>query len=162
MQVSTQVVRLASVQDVDEILRLARRFVALMPAGRHLRHNEAHLRKRLAEIVEAGAVFVLEVPVRVYNSADDQMRIVGALAALISEAWTSTDPVAVELGWWVDESARGHGRLLLDAFESWADEHGAVPVLSDVTMDGMTAAGVLYERAGYEMVERSWMRTRGI
>ena len=152
MQLSTQTVRRASLQDVDLILRLARRFVAVTPFARVLRTDDACLRAGLLALLDTGAVFVLE----------DGERIVGALVATLTQTWVSPSPVACELGWWVSEEARGRGTLLLDAFESWAADCGAEAcILSDLVHNGQTPAGTLYERHGYECMERAHIKALG-
>lgn len=67
--------------------------------------------------------------------------------------------VASEMFWWVRPSARGDGFPLLDAFEDEAKARGAGLVAMSL-IETMRAAALsrLYERRGYKLVERSFMK----
>jgi GNAT superfamily N-acetyltransferase len=145
----TAIVRRASLLDTDGVLALTTRFVQRSPHAQFVCYDPEVAREALLGMLDRGAVFVLE----------SGERILGAIAGVLSPLWFSRDVVAVELGWWVDADARGHGEQLRREFEHWAREQGAEAVcMSDVVLDDATPAGTLYERAGYAMVERSWIK----
>lgn len=131
------------------MLRLASRFVARSPFARFVCYDPEIARDSILALVDRGAAFVMVV-------GDE---IVGAIIGSVTVPWFSRDLIAAELGWWVDPDHRGHGNELRRQFEEWAKAMKAeVVVMSDVVLDDATPAGTLYERAGYEMVERSWIK----
>lgn len=143
------VCRRASIEDTQALVGLASRFVSRSPFARFVCYDPEVARDTILAIIDRGAVFVLE----------SEGRVVGAIIGAQAPLWFSRDVAATELGWWIDPDYRGRGNDLRREFEHWAHEVGAsVVVMSDVTMDDATPAGTLYERAGYEMVERAWMK----
>lgn len=145
----TAIVRRANLEDTSEVLALTDRFVRRSPFARFVCFDPEVARDALLMMLDRGAVFVTVV--------DD--RIVGAIAGVCAPLWFSRDIAATELGWWVEPTHRGLGNALRREFEHWAKAQGASVVnMSDVVLDDTTPAGALYEAAGYEMVERAWMK----
>jgi GNAT superfamily N-acetyltransferase len=147
---STAAVRRAGLQDAVAILPLAKRFVDRSPYAQYVTYDEEQARAALLQALSHGAVYVLET---------EDGRIVGAIMGMMVPWWFSKDVVAAEMGWWVNEDARGQGDALRQRFEQWArDMRAPVVSMSDVILDDTTPAGALYERKGYELVERAWLK----
>jgi GNAT superfamily N-acetyltransferase len=152
--------RRASIQDASAVLSLARRFVSRSPFAQFVEYDEETTRGTILQALDRGIVFVLELPPEVDSYGTPKPpKVVGAIMGALMPLWFSRELTAIELGWWVDDDHRGHGSALRLKFEEWARQMRAPVVsMSDVVLDDATPAGTLYERAGYEMVERSWMK----
>jgi GNAT superfamily N-acetyltransferase len=84
-------------------------------------------------------------------------RVVGMLALYVYEHPFTTQRVATELVWWVDQDMRG-GRLglrLLAAAEAWAKDVGADVVQMVAPNDAVAS---VYARRGYDLLERAYQR----
>lgn len=64
--------------------------------------------------------------------------------------------VAQELAWWVAPEHRGHGRLLLDAYEAWAAEQRCG--LVEVAHVGDPRLTRFYQRRGYRVAETHFVK----
>lgn len=154
-------VRRASIQDASAVLALAGRFVQRSPYVQFVAYDAERARATVLQALDRGVVFVLEEgPARTEFEVDNgDRRIVGAIMGMLTPWWFTAELIAAELGWWVDEDKRGHGDELRRRFEQWAKSTGAPVVsLSDVKLDDAMPNGTLYERAGYEVVERAWLK----
>lgn len=146
-------VRRAGLPDAAAILPLAKRFVERSPFAQYVTYDEEQARQALLQCLGRGAVYVLET---------EDGRVVGAIMGHLTPWWFSRELVAAELGWWVNEDSRGHGDVLRQRFEAWAREQRAPVVsMSDVLLDDATPAGELFEKKGYECVERAWLKRLG-
>lgn len=154
------IVRRAGIPDASAVLVFAKRFVDRSPFARFVDYSEDAARTMLLQCLDRGAVFVLEIPgVHREHEPMPPPKIVGALMGTLTPLWFSKEMIACELGWWVDEDHRGSGNTLRLRFEAWARQVRApVVCMSDVVMDNSTPAGELYQRAGYDCVERAWMK----
>ncbi len=85
--------------------------------------------------------------------------ITGFLAALKYPDINSGELVATEMAWFVKESQRGRGLLLLREFEGWAKEEGCKLItmgyLKDLMPDKVER---LYERMGYKAIETHYIK----
>jgi GNAT superfamily N-acetyltransferase len=69
--------------------------------------------------------------------------------------------MAQEMWWWLTPSARGTnaGKRMFEQIEAWATEHNVnatfMVALADNRVEKMTK---LYERAGYEPMERTFVK----
>ncbi|WP_426229286.1 GNAT family N-acetyltransferase [Pararhizobium sp. DWP3-4] len=89
--------------------------------------------------------------------ADGQAR--GILAAQAQAHLFAPAKMAVELIFWIDPNYRGNNaRPMLDAYEGWARERGCVYV-NLVGLGGDPLTTRLYERRGYQAVERHFMKS---
>lgn len=96
---------------------------------------------------ETGVVFVM----------DYMGTLTGAVLGALCPHWVTGETIAVELSWWVDEAHRGSGLTLLSRFEDWARERGASKV-TVVEPAGNPGVAMVYQRRGYQLVEKSWMK----
>lgn len=100
-----------------------------------------------------------EAQFKLHQSAADRLALVlgipaaGLLLASIAPHPFSGDLIAQELCWWVNPAARGKASLdMLDAYEAWAQGHGADYVaLAHLGAD--PAMTRLYRRRGYSIAE---------
>lgn len=142
------IIRAGTEEDLDQLVELGRRFLHASPYGAFTGIDEKRLRNMLLAVLEHGALFV---------AVEDEL-VTGAIAGQVVPLWFGNVPVAAELAWWVDPVLRGRPSAigLLRAFERWGAERGAVGVvLSDLLVAGEAPAGELFERLGYEVMERS-------
>lgn len=156
-------VRSASIADASAVLAFARRFVELSPFSQFVSFDEDTARQSILQALSRGVVFVLEKPLPRDGFGNEQPpKIVGAIMGVMAPLWFSREVIAAELGWWVDPEHRGHGDELRRRFEAWARQQRAPVVsLSDLKLDDSMPNGTLYERAGYEVVERAWLKRLG-
>lgn len=86
---------------------------------------------------------------------------VGMLAGMISELLINRMKIASEVMWWMDPEYRGSrvSLELLDAYEFWATKCGAnVIQLSTVETEQAERIGKLYNRRGYKLTERGYIK----
>lgn len=76
----------------------------------------------------------------------------GFIAGEIVQTVISSEPVAVELGWWSEDRS---GLRLLRAFEGWAREQGAT--LIKLSANGGPAEKLLAAN-GYRPAETAWVK----
>lgn len=76
----------------------------------------------------------------------------GFIAGCITQTVISSDPVAVEMGWYAEDRS---GLALLRVFETWAREQGAVLIKMSCA-GGM--AQELLERSGYRSAETAMVK----
>jgi GNAT superfamily N-acetyltransferase len=157
---ATVTVRSAGIADASTVLAFARRFIELSPFAHFVEFDEESARQTILQALSRGIVFVMELPMPVDRFGNEQPpKVVGAIMGILTPWWFSRESVAAELGWWVDPEHRGHGDELRRRFEGWAKQQRAPVVsLSDVKLDDSMPNGTLYERAGYEVVERAWLK----
>lgn len=142
-------IREATHEDLDVLLLMARAFLASTLYGKLAGHVSRYQLEGFLDDVLARGVVLL---------AEDEGRIVGALAVLAGVHAISGHFYADEQAWWVEPDARaaGIGEALLDTCESWARAHGLWS-LKMVAPAGSTI-GAFYERKGYAEVETAWMK----
>ncbi len=142
------IVRDATEDDYDDLLRMGREFVA--EAGRGEIDDDTLL-MTLESLKEQGILKVCE------NGT-----VCGAAGALVfPHYWNRGEMIAQELFWWVDEAKRGTsaGLRLLVALENEARDLGAKELLMLCLerVDGDKVAN-MYERLGYEPLERTYTK----
>lgn len=145
-------VRLATIDDLDAIADMAMRFMDRTRYAAILSPNRDDLKNTIVGILEHGRIWVAEI--------DGVVR--GFLAAVMQNVWfSSVTRIALEAAWWMDEDFRGRpeGVRLLLAFERWAKEEQADAIcMSDIVIEGNTAAGPILERLGYAVSERTFTK----
>ena len=147
-------VRLATADDLDVIAAMGQRFFAGTRYAAALSPSHEDMRAAIGAVCEHGRVWVAEV--------DGVPR--GFLAAILQPVWFSPGArVALETSWWMDEDVRGRieGVRLLLEFESWARSQGAQAIcMSDIVLEGESAAERILTRLGYRITERTF--TKGL
>ena len=147
-------VRLATADDLDVIAAMGQRFFAGTRYAAALSPSHEDMRAAIGAVCEHGRVWVAEV--------DGVPR--GFLAAILQPVWFSPGArVALETSWWMDEDVRGRveGVRMLAEFERWAKEEGAKAIcMSDIVLEGESAAERILTRLGYRITERTF--TKGL
>lgn len=146
------IIRKATHADLDALVALGQRFFAFSRFSAFVEFDREHARSSLAALMERGVLLV----------AESAGCLAGAIVGLMAPLWFNpTVSVAAELGWWVDERFRGSsaGVKLARAFEQWGRDNGAAVVtMSDLVIEGEAPAGRLFEKLGYQVVERSQIK----
>ena len=139
--------RPATLMDVEGIVGMGRRFMAQTVYRGKLADNPAQLRALATHLIESvdGDVIV----------AEDDSGLVGMIAVLAYTHHMSGERIAGEVAWWVEPTRRGIGIRLLKDAERWAREKGATHLQMIAPSNDVEA---LYERLGYEPVERTYQR----
>ena len=147
-------VRLATADDLDVIAAMGQRFFAGTRYAAALSPSHEDMRAAIGAVFEHGRVWVAEV--------DGVPR--GFLAAILQPVWFRPGArVALETSWWMDEDVRGRveGVRMLAEFERWAKEEGAKAIcMSDIVLEGESAAERILTRLGYRITERTF--TKGL
>ena len=147
-------VRLATADDLDVIAAMGQRFFAGTRYAAALSPSHEDIRAAMQAILVHGRLWVAEI--------DGVVR--GFLAAVLQPVWFSPgDRVALETSWWMDEDVRGRveGVRMLAEFERWAKEEGAKAIcMSDIVLEGESAAERILTRLGYRITERTF--TKGL
>ena len=146
-------IRLATIEDMPEMIRIGRNFSGFVPHGDGIIPDDEQLERSLTTLFNLGGVVFL---------AEKGGEVIGGLVAILSPVWYNMDRFyATELGWWVEKEHRtGTTALrLVKVFEKWAKDSGA----EYATMCNMIHAnekqiGVVYEKKGYIMVEQTFMK----
>jgi len=146
-------IRRAMLDDVPELARLGGLFFAESGYADMMPPDPAGLADNLAAFMQAPACHFLVVEVG--------GRMVGAAGFAILPAFPAPATIqATELFWFMEPEYRGpFGPLLLEAMEEEAAALGA-GVISMIALEAARGAvvGRLYERRGYRLVERAYMR----
>ena len=141
------VIRRATDDDVATIARMGLRFVRFSPY-RAVDPKVDDVAAGVANVIETGVGFV----------AEREGRIVGFILGALAPLWFAPRvTVAAELAWWVQPEHRNTraGIKLLNAFEAWAEDHGArVVLMMDLIVDGKATTGETLRRLNYHVVER--------
>jgi len=86
-------------------------------------------------------------------------KITGFLAALKYPDINSGELVGTEMAWFVKESQRGRGLLLLKEFEKWAKEEGCKKITMGFLIDLMPEkVQRVYENMGYKASETHYIK----
>ena len=145
-------VRLATTADLDAVADMGAVFIARTRYAWFVNPTHDELRSTLTLLLEHGRIWVAEI---------DGV-VCGFLAAVLQPVWFSPrNRVALETVWWMDETHRGRPegvRLLLE-FERWAKAEGAQAIcMSDIVLEGDSAAERILARLGYQVTERTFVK----
>lgn len=145
-------VRLATTDDLNAIADMGFGFMARTRYAATVSPSRDEIKHAFAGILVNGRIWVAEI--------DGVVR--GFLAGIMQGAWFAPNiRIALEAAWWMDEDFRGRpeGVRLLLAFERWAKEEKADAVcMSDIVIEGNTAAASILERLGYAVSERTFFK----
>lgn len=145
-------VRLATTADLDAVADMGAVFIARTRYAWFVNPTHDELRSTLTLLLEHGRIWVAEI---------DGV-VCGFLAAVLQPVWFSPrNRVALETVWWMDPAHRGRPegvRLLLE-FERWAKAEGAQAIcMSDIVLEGESAAERILARLGYQVTERTFVK----
>ena len=148
-------VRLATHDDLPAITAMGSQFLAKTKYARILDTRQNDIHHAMSILLEHGRIWVAEV---------DGV-VCGFLAAIRQPLWFSPGTfIALEAAWWMEETHRGRPegvRLLLE-FERWAKAEGAQAIcMSDIVLEGESAAERILARLGYQVTERTFVKGLG-
>jgi GNAT superfamily N-acetyltransferase len=143
--------RLATKEDRGEVLRMARAFHKASPYS-GITFSEDVCSALFDQYIlgdKTGLIIILSV------DKDPYGMVIGHCAT----PPFSTEKVASEIAWWVDEDHRGSrdSVLLLKAYEDWALRVGA-SMCQVAMLDDVTDLQRFYQRQGYRPAERSFVK----
>lgn len=138
----TSVVREATVEDIDRIVTMGRRFLAETEYREVMAGDPVRMAETVRDLIagDRGLLLVLD--------GDEGLR--GMIGVFAFEHPISGAVVASELFWWVEPETRGDGLKLLRGAERWARGVGA-SVLQMIAPNEKVAR--LYQAFGYVKVE---------
>jgi GNAT superfamily N-acetyltransferase len=141
-------IRPATENDLPDIIRMGREFVAQLPLKFPFSPERAETIVRGA--MADGGVFVADVG-----------PLVGMIGLIAHPHFFCEARAAQEMFWWVEPGHRGSGIAgqLLDTASGWAKERGC-QMLNMVCVDELDGKAVakMYERRGFVPLERSYVR----
>ena|SRR6218665_2019018 len=82
----------------------------------------------------------------------------GILLGMIGPSLVGPFIQCLEIAWWVEPDKRGGSIKMLKMYEDWAIENGA-KLIEVKSMHKFPETEKLYERLGYEPLEKSWVKT---
>lgn len=142
--------KLTSPEDIRRMTELAKQYDGGF--SQHIRVDVEYSVKQYVHMTGAGwgVVFALK---------DGNGEIVGGLGAIKGPDLHCGAMTAIETFWFTNPDSRGHGLLLLDAFEAWARENGCPRIAIVHLEDSMPERlSVLYRRRGYKLVESHYVK----
>ena len=136
-------VRIATLDDFDQILEMCVKFI------------ETTEYKSLYDLESIKNVVDVSLSTDFYVTFIEDGK--GMLGGHITPFIFGNKLVAQELGWWVEPEYRktGVGKDLIDSFENWA-RFKKCEIIVMVSLDDIV--GNYYEKAGYKLVERMYMK----
>ena len=143
-------VRRATQADIGWLLVQLQEFAAWYGTSRSLFGDVRHAEALVGTLIETQFVAIAET---------DDGRVGLIAGACAPHVFNPDMQVATELWWWVTPPARGTraGALLLDAFETWADDSGANLVNFTLEAQSPVAERTL-EKRGYRLMEKQFVR----
>ena len=142
-------IRRAIDTDIPQLLTMGREFAEYLNLG--LSYSDERSEKMIRYVLSEGCLFVSET----------DGRLGGLIGGALAPVWYTDGLVAAEMALWVSPDCRG-GRTVRDlikAFEDWGKSQGAEYIsLSDLCIDGEYTTGGMFQRLGYEVVERAHIR----
>ena len=141
-------IRLAQLEDRDQLVRMREALWPKTPAEEHARE--------LTDILDGKPVTTLPLIILVAEARD--RGLAGFLEVDLrshADGCNPSRPVGYVEGWYVAENQRhkGIGRRLLAAAEDWARSQGCAEMASDTWVDNGVSQRV-HEALGYEVVDR--------
>lgn len=113
-----------------------------------------HATKTYERMIDDGIAVVMVI--------EDNDGIVGSLGFIMSYDLHSGEKTFVETFWFTDPAKRGYGLKLLNAYERFSIEHGAVKLAMIHMMDSYPdSLERLYSRRGYKLIEKHYVKYLG-
>ncbi len=134
-------IRQATSDDLPRLMAVASEFWALSPWSSMVDMSEIAVCGLLEKAIEGGSCFVGER---------------GVIFGFMGPVWAAPDhKIAVELAWW----GEGEGLALLEAFETWAKDNGAIGVqMSTLGAEHDDKTEAKLREAGYKVSERGFFK----
>ena len=136
-------IREATVSDIPALLAMGEKFAARADLAAHVGYDPESMEKTFAAMIE-GEQFCVFI-------GDS-----GAIGGIIGpHPFNHAQPIADEFFWW---SEGREGLRLLEAYENWARERGAVIRMTALEAVEPERMKRFYERRGYQPLERAYVR----
>jgi GNAT superfamily N-acetyltransferase len=134
-------IRQATSDDLPRLMAVASEFWALSPWSSMVDMSEIAVCDLLEKAIEGGSCFVGER---------------GVIFGFMGPVWAAPEhKIAVELAWW----GAGEGLALLEAFEQWAKDNGAIGVqMSTLGAEHDDKTEAKLRKAGYKVSERGFFK----
>lgn len=100
---------------------------------------------------------------KMFVNDEDKIAIIkdgGILLGGISESLLGPFKQAQEIIWWVDPEYRGNSLSMIEIYEKWATDNGAL-FIELKSLHKFKEVEKIYTRLGYEPMETSWVKTIG-
>lgn len=144
--------RFATLEDIPELLRLGR--LAFQDLPEVFKMDVEKSKVLIEKFIVAGA----QEDYLLLLSYDGD-KVVGAIGAYAFEPMFSSQKIATECFWYLEEDYRGSRRALemLEAYEYWAKLVGCVAVQYGMFTQGVDLSGV-YNKIGAGLVEKIFIK----
>jgi GNAT superfamily N-acetyltransferase len=142
-------IRKATKEDVLDIVLLTKQFLREFKPPIKLDSN--HFVTNLNNVIESPEYF--------FYVSEHESEVVGYLSGAKNYTMFSSQPMAIEIGWFMSPEYRGSkdGIKLLSKFEEWAKENEC-EVISMGDLAKVQDLGSLYNRRGFELYERTYIK----
>lgn len=150
----TDYLRLATIDDIPTLIGFAKNFHRVSPY-RGMRFNTRKGEKFLKSVIvgsqSEGIVLV----------ALHDLKPIGMLVGAAHEPVFTSNRIAMELGWWIEEEHRATRASLLiySAYEDWAKRIGCSHVQGAYLPGVSPILDEFYKKRGYIQVESSYLKT---
>lgn len=142
--------KLTTPEDIRRMTELAKQYDGGF--SKYIRVDVEYSVKQYVSMIKGGwgVVFALK---------NDAGEMVGGLGAIKAPDLHCGYMTAIETFWFTNPDSRGHGLLLLDAFEAWGKEFGCRRFAIVHLVDSMPERlSVLYKRRGYKLIESHYVK----
>ncbi len=142
-------IRKATNEDNLDIILLTKQF--LKEFNPPIKLDSKHFLTNLETVVEDPSYF--------FYVSEQEGEVVGYLSGAKSYTLFSSQPMAIEVGWFMLPEYRGStdGLKLLNKFIEWGKEQGC-EVISMGDLAAVQDLGPLYSRKGFELYERTYVK----
>lgn len=122
-------------------------------------NSSSHLKVFNAEIAVANWQSIIENEIGIVFGLKDNDEIIGMLGAMKVPDLHTGEMLATEIFWFVSESKRRNGLLLVREFEKWAKLNKCSRIMMAHMQDLMPEKlEMLYTRLGYSLMEKSYVK----
>lgn len=142
-------IRKATKKDIIDIVLLTKQFLKEFKGP--LGFDGKYFSDNLDKVIEDENFF--------FYVAEDQGEVIGFLAGAKNFVLFSSEPTAIEIGWFMEPAYRNgkEGLALLNKFIEWAGDVGC-HVISMGDLSKLQDLGPLYTRKGFELYERTYIK----
>jgi hypothetical protein len=137
------VIRAATADDIPRLLEMGEKFAERANLKAHVGYDPASMDRTFATMIE-------------YDSYCLFIGQSGAIGGVVGpHPFNNVQMVADELFWW---SEGREGLKLLDAYEAWVAERGAIARMSALEAVDIDRVEKILARRGFEPVERAYIK----
>lgn len=143
-----------------EVVKLTKEELWKLPVlAEEFYNSSSHLRGFKAEVAVTNWQKLIESDMGVVFGLKDGEDIIGMLGAMKIPDLHTGERLGIEIFWFVSESRRSKGLLLVKAFEGWGKENRCSRLIMAYMQDLMPEKlEKLYEKLGYTLMEKSYVK----